>query len=160
MAASKVYSALFASATDPTPNANLYRHSPFSADVVTVIYTIATTSIDEAGDFVGLWPVPSGKKWQKIVFTCADLDSSGSPALDLDIIQRVIDKDGNIIDTILFNAGTAFTAAQTEVAVYPTASGGDQFPNAPNGVVLVGLYCNVAAATAASGVFKGTITYQ
>lgn len=159
MAASKVYSSLFASATDPTPNYSLYRHSPFGADVVSVVYTVATTSIDEAGDFVGLWPVPSGKKWQKIVFTCADLDSGGT-ALDLDIIQRVIDKDGNITDTILFNAGSAFSAAQTGVEVYPTASGGDQFPPSATGVVLIGLYCNVPATTAASGVFKGTITYQ
>ncbi len=159
MAASKVYSSLFASATDPTPASGYPRNAPFGADVVSVVYTIATTSLDEAGDFVGLWPVKSGKRWQKITFTCADLDSGGT-ALDLDIIQRVIDKDGNITDTILFNAGSAFSAAQTEVAVYPTAAGGDQFPAAPGNVVLVGLYCNTAATTAASGVFKGTITYE
>lgn len=159
MAASKVYSDLFSSATSSTPKSGFPRNNPYGANVVTVVYTIATTSLDDAGDFVGLWPVKSGRKWQRITFTCADLDSGGT-GLDLDIIQRVVDKDGNITDTILFNAGSAFTAAQTEVTVYPTSSGGDQFPAAPGNVVMVGLYCNTAATTPASGVFKGTITYD
>lgn len=45
--------------------------------------TVATTSVDETGDSILLNVIPSNAKIQSVEFTGAELDTNGSPALDL-----------------------------------------------------------------------------
>lgn len=88
-------------------NATLHPiRSPGGPTAIPVEETIPTTSLDEADDRFRLVPLPLGATIVEIKVDSDDLDSDGSPALDMDI---VIDENGT--ETVLFNAGTHFQAA-------------------------------------------------
>lgn len=149
MAAGSVYSSLFASATSSTPLAGRPIASPFGGDFDIVTYTVAATSTDDAGDFVGLIPVRAGKRIAALIFNADDMDS-GTGVLDLDIILRTTSSAGANTDTILYNAGTAFgSAAHTsKIVLCPTLP---QVPEDADSVGIIGLYCNVAANAGGTG---------
>ncbi len=148
MAATSVYSSLFASASSSAPGTGRPISSPFGDDCDIVSYTYADTSLDDAGDFVGLIPVRYGKKLVALAFTCGDGDS-GTGVLDMDIILRTTNSAGTNTDTILYNAGTAFATAITTVTwvLLPTLP---QVPSDADNVGIIGTYVNTARNGAAT----------
>lgn len=148
MTATSVYSSLFASASSSTPTFGRPHAAPFGFDGDIVTYDFADTSLDEAGDFVGLIPVPAGKRIAALAFTCGDGDS-GSGTLDMDIILRTTSSAGSNTDTILYNAGTAFATAISTVTwvLLPTLP---QAPQDADNVAIIGTYVNTARNGAAT----------
>lgn len=148
MAASTGYSELYNSSTGK-PKAGRPKSSNIGPTIDYVEYTIPTTQIDDATDTSYLIPVRSGKRVVQIVFSADDLAASN---LDLDIIGRVTNAAGTHADTILFNAGTAFTSAQSGVVVFPNWLVPSATSESQVGHIC--LYCNVAGGTPAQGVIK------
>ena len=151
MAAATVYSSLFNS--DGTPKK--VWNPPFGAmGSISIRDTVATTTLDDTGDFLALIPVANGTVMTELTVANGDLDTDGSPALDADIIMRAIDSAGTATDTILYNAGAAFQAAVTTARVIPLVAdddvGGIEATGGAEGYVLIGFYVNTAAATGAS----------
>lgn len=152
MAVSTAYSEHYNSTTGKPKNGR-----PKSSNIGPVIdyveYTIPTTQIDDATDTTYLIPVRCGKRVTEIVFTCDDLAGTN---LDMDIIGRTTNSAGTHTDTILYNAGTAFTSAHTATIVLPnwlvpSASSESQVGH-------ICLYVNVAAGTPAQGTIKMQVT--
>lgn len=112
MAASSVYSSLFTTATSGVPTAGRPFTPPVGVGMDAVTYTMATTSLDDIGDFVGLIPVPIGKTLMLVGETWADL---GSGELDEDLVLRTVSKSGATTDTIIVNHGTALATVQTTI---------------------------------------------
>lgn len=112
-----------------------------------VEYTIPTTQIDDATDFTYLIPVRAGKRIVCMTFDCAALAATN---LDLDIVLRSVNSAGTVADTILYNAGTAFTAAHAGKFVWVNAV----VPQTPTDMAHIGLLCNVAGGTPAAGAIK------
>ncbi len=100
MGATTVDSALFSNPTYP-------RRASHGVTCVRYSQTIATTSLDDTADRVRIIPLPDKVKLIGFFITSADLDTGGTSG-DADI---VLNDDDN--DVILYNAGTAFTAAVT-----------------------------------------------
>ena len=144
MTASIVYSSLYNS--DGTPLAGRPVNSAQAADLDVVSYTVATTSSDEAGDVVHLIPVPTGKRIAALAWRGDALDSDG--ALDMDIVLRTTDSDGNHTDTILYNAGTAFAGAlSNQFRVINLV----QVPTDGDNVGSIALYVNTGGGSADAG---------
>lgn len=145
MAAATVYSSLFDSAGVPT------KGRPFATErgamFDRVSYAIATTSIDDVGDRVQLIPVPHGVEIVTLNFECGDLDTNGTPLLDMDI---VLSNGVAASDVILYNAGTAFTAALGTTIIRPFST----LARSTRNYLTIDLYVNAAAATAAAGTIK------
>lgn len=112
MAAGTVYSSLFSSSGVPASGRPFTPPVGVAMDAVSI--TIATTSLDDAGDFVAAIPVPIGKTLMLVGETWADLDSGGG-ALDEDLILRTIDKNGTATDTIISNKASAMASAQSTI---------------------------------------------
>lgn len=115
-----------------------------------VAYTFPTTQLDDAGDVTYLIPVRSGKRILFLLWDSAELDTGGGNALDMDLVLRTTDSAGNHTDTIIYNAGTAFSAALAGKFVpvnvlVPTAGA------APGDVGHIIAKVGVAASTAAQG---------
>ena len=146
MAATTVYSSLFTAAGRPItgrPRGGIGRSMSDGATV-----TVATTSLDEASDRVGFIPVPDRAELTRLFLTNADLDS-GAGALDADIVLYSEDADGNVTETILYNAGTAFaTAVTTPLTILLDHV---RVPRTRYGFAWIGLKVNTAASTAAAG---------
>lgn len=142
MAASSAYSRHYSSANVPANGRPIVRNTGDVDDFVT--YTVATTSLDDAGDVVYLIPVQSGRTIGYLVFDCAALAAS---SLDLDIILRTTNSAGTHTDTILYNAGTAFTSAHSGKVVVCNVA----VPEDADSVGHICLYCNVAGTTPAAG---------
>lgn len=112
--------------------------------------SFATTDLDLLADFKYAIPVRAGKR---IVFLdlgeFTELDTGGGNALDMDVILRST-IGSTVTDTILFNAGSFFTAAQTAGAIYRVWCD-MRVPDASSGVGHIGFYVNTAASTANAG---------
>lgn len=115
MAAANTFTNLYASAGVPAQGRPVSSHPGPCDDWVKP--TWATIDIDDIGDVKYLIPVLGGKRIQFLdISETTDMDTGGT-ALDMDIVLRTTDKLGAHTDTILFNAGTFFTAAQTAGAI-------------------------------------------
>jgi hypothetical protein len=114
----------------------------------------ATTDIDEVGEVKYLLPVQCGKE---IVFLdlsdTTDMDSNGAPTLDMDLYLRTTDRLGAHTDTLLFNAGTFFQAAQTTGEVRRVWCT-EKVPNSATGYGHIISKTVAAAATAVAGTFN------
>jgi hypothetical protein len=155
MAVSTAYSSYYASAGVPSKSSGRPKSTNVGVANDFVEYTIPTTQIDDATDFTYLIPVRSGKRIICGQFDCADLDS-GAGALDLDIVLRTTSSAGVVTDTILYNAGTAFNAAHAGKWFWCNAV----VPQTPTDMGHIGLLCNTAASTAASGAIKLFVEVQ
>lgn len=144
MAVTTAYSVHYESAGVPTKAGGRPRtFHPYSDKVA---YTFPTTQLDDAGDVTYLLPVMSGRRIIFLQFDCADLDSGGT-ALDMDLVLRTTNPAGTHTDTILYNAGTAFSAAQTGKWVYCDVLVPDSATSTGHIIAKVG----TAATTPASG---------
>lgn len=144
--AETAYSALYDSNNLPTGGRPF--NPPFGIAIDYVNEEIATTELDTANDVTYLIPVPVGRTIVKIEVKNEELDTGGGNALDLDIVLRTTDSAGTNTDTILYNAGTAFSAAvTTPTVVYPNA----KVPASATGIGHIIAKVNVAATTAAAG---------
>lgn len=147
-----------------TVNGTLYGRSsyplrdPAGTTWVAVEETIATTSLDDAGDIVRLVKLPHGVEIVGIAEQHAALDSG--TAIDMDII--LVDDD-NVVATpkVLYNAGTAFEAVTTTFLwVDPTAYFGYRVVSQGDDVAYIGLKVNTAATTAVAGAVRLLIAYR
>lgn len=111
-------------------------------------YTVPTTVTGgDAGSIAYLMPLRSGKKLVSLQFDCAALASSN---LDMDLVLRQYNADGTFTDSVLYNAGTAFTSAHTNKWVYV----GSTIGASRDGVAHLIAYVNVTGGTPASGAIK------
>lgn len=149
MSATSVYSTLSTTATSGIPTSGRPFTPPVGCAMDAVSYTIATTSLDEANDFVGLIPVPIGKTLMLVGETWADLDS-GAGALDEDLILRTVDKNGTKTDTIIVNHGTALATAQTTI-LWTQVNAIIASNSAATDYAWLGYLNNTPASTAAQG---------
>lgn len=162
--ASTTYSALYNS--DGTPLSTYPQLMPTSFSLT---YTVPTAQQD-LGDTSYLIPVPLGCTLTGLMVSNGDMDTNGTPLLDMDVVLRLPLSDGTNQDDILYNAGTAFTAAVTTplyVAIVDATGqtyGGLKVasrsttglrPLTPHGHVI--LLVNAAAATAAAAAITLTI---
>lgn len=116
-----------------------------------VALSFATTALDLAADFTYAIPVRSGKFIDFIDLSdFTELDTGGGNALDMDVVLRTTNAAGTHTDTILFNAGTFFTVAQTAGAVYRVWCR-KRVPDDADGVGHIGFLVNTAASTANAG---------
>jgi hypothetical protein len=141
MTASTVSGAYFSDKTQPRRKTGV--------TIVTESLTIATTSSDETGDIVKFFPVPHGVTLLRLENTNAALDSGNT--LDMDIV--LVDDNGT---TILYNAGTAFSAAVTTVKVNLL----ETVVTSVNGGAYVGLRPNPGGSSADEGAVRITLTYS
>lgn len=109
--------------------------------------TIATTSLDEAGDDVLLVKFPPGAMLDVYSLVCdfSDMDTGGTPALVSDI--GVCDSDG-VIDTVLINDSAAGQTGAVDDADTPAARWVDV------GDKYLGHTVVTAAATEAAGTIR------
>lgn len=111
----------------------------------------ATTDLDLLADFKYWIPVRAG---HTIVYLdlaeWTELDTGGGNALDMDVVHRYTTTAGVVTDTILFNAGTFFTAAQTAGAIYRVWCN-YKVPDNPLSLGHIGTYVNTAASTPNAG---------
>jgi len=146
------YSSLYstATATSASPIQGRPKSSNIGENSDSVAVSLGTTNLDTLNDFYYAIPVRSGKtiEWLDLgEFT--DMDT-GAGALDMDIILRTLSATGTATDTILFNAGTFFAAAQTAGAIYRVWCR-TKVPDCATGVGHIGFLVNVAASTPNAG---------
>lgn len=98
MAASNVFGSTNYASSVPKPGKPIRGVIAASYDIA--VETIATTSLDDAGDTVALIPVPTGRVPLCAFLNSPDLDS-GTNTLDADIVLRTTAKDGTVTDLIL-----------------------------------------------------------
>jgi len=125
-------------------------------------YTWPTTQQDTIGDIAYLLPYHVGAKEVAVNFNCGDGDTGGT-TLDADFCRRTIDKDGAFTDVILWNAGTAFSAAQTgKLVVFDLVDPEDvsQSSTSRDGKVHLILKVNATATTPAEVTLEGLFTYR
>lgn len=146
MAVTTTYSDLYSAANTPAKSKGRPKARNTGDVDDFVSYTVPTSVLADATSFVYLLPVQTGRKIVFLLFDCADLDS-GAGNLDLDIVLRTTNAAGTHTDTILFNAGTAFASAQSGKIVICNTD----VPADADSVGHIGLLCNVAASTPASG---------
>lgn len=119
-------------------------------DDMLVGLAFATTALDLLNDFTYAIPVRSGKTVQFLdLGEFTELDTGGGNALDMDIVLRTT-VGTTVTDTILFNAGTFFTVAQSAGAVYRVWCN-TKVPDCSSGVGHIGFKVNTAASTANAG---------
>lgn len=136
----------FVSATSNVPlNGSWPGRANAGAQTIMANVVIPTTSIDDVADFYGICPVPSGKLLVGAIHQASDGDTGGT-SMDVDIILRTYNSAGTATDTILYNAGTAYTAAQATSFLEWNA----RVPRSEGGYGIVGTYVNVAATTPAA----------
>ncbi len=149
MAAATTYTTHYASAGVPANGRPISAHPGPCSDWVKP--TWATTDIDDIGDVKYLIPVLSGKRINFIdISEATDMDSNGAPALDQDLMLRTTDKLGAHTDTMLFNAGAFFQAAQSAGAVHRIWCD-VQVPDSATGIGHIISKVVAAAATAVQG---------
>lgn len=142
------YSTLYSSAGVPIKGRPKSSNIGFNDDSVALSF--ATTDLDTADDFKYAIPVRSGKMIEYLdLGEFTDMDTGGT-ALDMDIVLRTTNSAGANTDTILFNAGTFFTGAQTAGAVFRVWCR-TRVPDDADGVGHIGFKVGVAATTAAAG---------
>jgi hypothetical protein len=112
MAAGTVYSSLFSTSGVPTTGRPFTPPVGLAGDSIS--FTVPATSLDDAGDFVGLLAVPVGKTLLATGETWADLDTGGG-ALSVKLVLRTTDKNGVTTDDLVVDRTTALAAAQATV---------------------------------------------
>lgn len=125
-------------------------------------YVIPTTQLDTIGDIAYLLPYHVGAKEVSVHFNCGDADTGGT-TLDMDICRRTIDEDGDFTDVILYNAGTAFSAALTsklEVFDLTDPDDASQSSTSRDGRCHLILKVNATATTPAEVTISGLFTYR
>lgn len=136
----------------PTGGRPLSKNTGPNPDYVEASY--ATTDIDEIGEVKYLLPVQCGKEIVYLdISETTDMDSNGAPALDMDLYLRTTNSAGSHTDTLLFNAGTFFQAAQSAGAVYRVWCT-VKVPNSADGTGHIISKTVAAAATAVAGTFN------
>lgn len=111
------------------------------------------TRVDDALDFTAFFPVMEGRLVKQLAVDGGDHDTHATPTLDMDVVLRTVEEDGTVDDQVLYNAGTAFSAAHATRLDFPTkGSGAFRVPRSKYGYGHVGLLVNVAAATPADDV--------
>lgn len=98
-------------------NSNPKHQSRVGLSAVPITHLYATAELDEANDRVNLASILEGKEIVAVLFDCADL---GGATFDMDFVisEDAADTDAGT-ETILYNAGTAFAAAQTGKILFP-----------------------------------------
>lgn len=148
MAAATVYSNRYTSSGEPTGG------RPFSAPHLEqdqVSYTIATTSLDDAGDVICLLPLPARRRLLYVVLVASPDFDAGGTTLDADLVFRTLDSSGTATYTTVEDSGAAWAGVRTSGTVIYA----DQI--IPAGVKTWTDLClkvNVAAGTPASGTLK------
>lgn len=147
--ATTTYSSLYDSSGNPTHGRPKSSNAGPNDDYV-VGASYATTDLDLADDAKYLIPVRSGKTIAYIdLGEWTELDTGGGNALDMDICLRYT-VGSTTTDTILFNAGSFFTAAQTAGAVRRVWCN-QRVPDCSSGVAHIISKVNTAASTANAG---------
>lgn len=148
--ATTAYSALYDSSGNPIAGRPKSSNAGPNDDYL-VGLAFATTALDLLDDFTYAIPVRSGKTIAYLELgETTELDTGGGNALDMDIVLRTTSGAGVVTDTILFNAGTFFTAAQTAGAIYRVWCNA-KVPDCASGVGHIGFKVNTAASTANAG---------
>lgn len=144
-ASATIYSDRFDSTTHVPINGRPKRN-PYGVTVDQAQLVIPTTSSDFAGELSYLLPVPRDCNIYKLLIDCGALSSA---TLDADIV--LIDDTGT---TILWNAGTAFTAAVASkvVQIYGVTV------VSANDTAVIALLINTAGGTPSEGTL--TITAE
>lgn len=148
--ATTAYSALYDSSGNPI--AGRPKSSNAGPNDETLVgLAFATTALDLAADFTCAIPVRSGKVIEFLdLGEWTELDTGGGNALDMDIVLRTTSGTGAVTNTILFNAGTFFTVAQTAGALFRVWCN-TKVPDCASGVGHIGFLVNTAASTANAG---------
>lgn len=111
---------------------------------------ITNPAIDDIGDLNAFLAVPVGAELQKVEWDTPDLDTNGSPTIDMDVVLRTWDSAGAVVDTVLLDAGTIWNAAsKTHVFLDKV-----KVPESQKGYGIVGLKVVAVTATAGTGVAK------
>lgn len=149
--------------SDGTPKNGAIKSDPGGAGAIPIPFevVIATTSIDEVGDVVGICPYKVGLTPFMIDLDATTDMDSGAAALDADLVSRVTDKAGvhtdtTIIDTSALNA-QHFGTARAALVYHLTAA--QQVPAADDadGFAVLALKVITAAATAVAGTLRGVL---
>jgi hypothetical protein len=117
--------------------------------------TIPETAMDHADDYYWMVAVPEGKTIDRLEFDVGAYDTHATPTLDMDIVLGVFDKDGNITETVLYNAGADFQDGGTDV-LWPAK----KVEGSALGYGLVGFHVNTAVATYAAVVAVLDVRYH
>ncbi len=149
--ATTTYSSLYDSSGNPIQGHPKSDNISGDNSVTLIGLSYATTDLDLLADFKYWIPVRSGHTivWLDLG-EWTELDTGGGNALDMDIVHRYTNSAGTVVDTILFNAGSFFTAAQTAGALYRVWCN-YKVPDNPLSLGHIGTYCNTAASTANAG---------
>lgn len=148
--ATTAYSALYDSSGNPIAGRPKSSNVGYN-DETLVGLAFATTALDLAADFTYAIPVRAGKTIEYIdLGEFTELDTGGGNALDMDIVLRTTNSAGTVTNTILFNAGSFFTAAQTAGAIYRVWCNA-KVPDCASSVGHIGFLVNTAASTANAG---------
>jgi hypothetical protein len=148
--ATTAYSTLYDSSGNPIAGRPKSSNVGYN-DETLVGLAFATTALDLLADFTFAIPVRAGKTIEYLdLGEWTELDTGGGNALDMDIVLRTTSGAGVVTDTILFNAGSFFTAAQTAGAIYRVWCM-TKVPDCASGVGHIGFLVNAAASTANAG---------
>ena len=88
-------------------------HQALPAGITVNTTASGTNPLNVVGDFLVLFEVADGAKLHGAQIKVDDLDTSGGPSLDLDLVLRLPDDNGDaaVADVVLFNGGTSFQSA-------------------------------------------------
>lgn len=120
--------------------------------------TIESTSVTTAGDRANLIAVPNGARIEFLMdLAHGDGDTGATPLLDMDIVYATDfeDWDDAGTETIIYNAGTAFTAAVTTANRLDPMWVGRKAQNSYAGYELIRAKVNAAAVTPADVSLEG-----
>jgi hypothetical protein len=120
------------------------------ANIIPITDTVPTTELGEAGDRRRIARISHGLELVALFLQHGDGDTGGT-AFDADIVLH--DDDG---DTILYNAGTAFSAANATGVHVALATDGIRV-NAAADDASIDFLVNVAATTAQALTLEGYI---
>lgn len=150
-AAATVAGALFSNPKYP-------RAFPAGPTIDVVSETIPTTSLDFAADVYKLLPMRGSRRILNLKIENADLDSHGTPTLDMDVV--LVDDD-NVVATpvVLHDAGTGFQAARTGPTGHVDIPLNQEVVSKKNDAY-IGLKVVTAAATAAAGNVTLWVTHE
>lgn len=139
--------------TDGTPLNGKVRRAPGGGSCFEVA-SITGTPAEDAADFSSVIPVPVGATLKHLFWEVGDFDVHATETIDMDIILRKV-VSGSNVDTILYNAGTAFEDAATSSKLLNQA-----VTETDTGYAIVGFLCNTAAATDASATATLGLTWD
>lgn len=132
----------------------------FGATILPFSITVATTSLDDAGDVVKLAPLVARggrNRLIAVVWYSEALDSGGTLDADFTVYQ-----DG--AHTVIYNAGTAFAAAHgTAIApsiIMPFTALSDLAADDSDGIADLCFYVNTGGGSSDAGLIKGFAIYE